>query len=178
MDPLLLILLLVGLGAILLIGDLFLPSAGMLSVVGIGLLLTAVIFCFTINRWLGLGVLFAGVIGSPLIWVATVRAWQRTPVGRRMVLSHAEPAPPRPAVVRVGQVGRTLSALRPMGECAFATEAGEAVVECRSEFGDLAPGTPVRVSHFNDGVATVRPAAAVPPPLPPLPPLPPGPTAV
>ena len=157
MDPLFLILLLVVAGVVMLVGDLFLPSAGIMSVLGIGLLLTAVIICFTINRWLGLAVLFTGVIASPFIAMALVRAWQLTPVGRRMILSHAEAAPPRDAV-RVGQVGRSLSALRPMGECAFPTPLGEIVIECRSEFADLPAGTPIRVTHLKDGIATVRPA--------------------
>src|SRR5690606_26239251 len=134
MEPLILILVLVVVGLVLLVGDLFLPSAGIMSVVGIGLLLTAVIVCFTIDRWLGLGVLFAAVISSPFIGMVVVRAWQRTPIGRKMILSHAE-APPARQVVRVGEVGRCLSALRPMGECAFNTELGEVVIECRSEFG-------------------------------------------
>ena len=158
MEPLLLILILFGLGLLLLVGDLFLPSAGIMSVVGIGCLLTSVIVCFTINRWLGLAVLFAGVIASPFIGMVVIRAWQRTPIGRRMILDHAEAAPAR-AVVRVGQVGEALSALRPMGECGFSTELGDVVIECRSEFGDLPAGTPIRVTHFKDGMATVRAAA-------------------
>jgi membrane-bound ClpP family serine protease len=159
MDPLFLILLLVVAGLIMLVGDLFLPSAGIMSILGIGLLLTAVIICFTINRWLGLAVLFTGVIASPFIAMALVRAWQLTPVGRRMILDHAEAAPMRDAV-RVGKIGRCLSALRPMGECAFPTPLGEIVLECRSEFADLPAGTIVRVSHLKDGIATVRPADA------------------
>ncbi len=155
MEPLILILVLVVVGLVLLVGDLFLPSAGIMSVLGIGCFLTAIIVCFTIDRWLGLGVLFAAVIGSPFIGMAVVRAWQRTPIGRKMILSHAEAAPAR-QVVRVGQVGRALSMLRPMGECTFGTELGEVVIECRSEFGDLPPDTPVRVTHFKDGIATVR----------------------
>ena len=155
MDPLLLIVLLVLAGVILLVGDLFLPSAGIMSVLGIGCLLTAVIICFTINRWLGLAVLFGGVIASPFITMVVLRAWELTPIGRRMILSHSEAAPARD-VVRVGHVGRALSTLRPMGECAFPTEVGEIVIECRSEFADLPAGTPVRVSHLKDGIATVR----------------------
>ena len=36
------------------------------------------------------------------------------------------------------------------------TPGGEMTVQARSEFGDLPPQTPVRVTHFRDGVATVR----------------------
>lgn len=157
MDPVVLIIILISAGIILLVGDLFLPSAGIMSIVGVGLLLTAIIVCFTINRWLGLAMLFAGVIASPFIWAVAIRAWQHSPVGKAMILSHSEPAPARD-VVRVGQVGQALSALRPMGECAFTSEMGDVVVECRSEFGDLPAGTQIRVTHFKDGIATVRAA--------------------
>ena len=87
----------------------------------------------------------------------TIAAWQRSPVGKAMILNHSEQAPAR-EVVRVGQTGVTLSALRPMGEGSFTTEVGEVVVQCRSEFGDLPAGAPVRVTHFKDGIATVRSA--------------------
>lgn len=155
MDPLLLIFLLILGATILIVADLFLPSGGMMSVVGVGLLLTATIVCFTINRWLGLGVLFAMTVSSPFIGWGLIKAWGKTPVGRRMILNHADAPLPR-QVVRVGQVGRTLSALRPMGEAVFVTEAGETTIQAKSEFGDLPPQTPVRVTHFHDGVATVR----------------------
>ena len=155
MDPVLLIFLLLVAATILIVADLFLPSGGILSVVGVGLLVTACIVCFTINRWLGLAVLFAMTVSSPLIGWGLITAWGRTPLGRRMILQHADAPLPR-EVVGVGQVGRTLSALRPMGEAVFDTPGGEMTVQARSEFGDLPPQTPVRVTHFRDGVATVR----------------------
>lgn len=162
MDPLILILLLITGAVILIVADLFLPSGGMMSVVGVGLLLTACLICFTINRWLGLGVLFAMTVSSPFIGLGLVKAWGKTPIGQRMILTHADAPLPR-EVVGVGQVGRTLSALRPMGEAVFITPLGEMTVQAKSEFGDLPPQTPVRVTHFRDGVATVRPLSSPPP---------------
>lgn len=162
MDPLLLIILLVLGAVVLIVADLFLPSGGMMSVVGVGLLLTACIICFTINRWLGLGVLFAMIVSSPFIGWGLIKAWGKTPIGRRMILDHADQPLPR-EVVGVGQVGSTLSTLRPMGEAVFVTPMGEMTVQAKSEFGDLPPQTPVRVTHFRDGVATVRPLSTPPP---------------
>ena len=158
MSPLVLILLLVAAGAVLIVADLILPSGGILSVLGVGALLTAVIVCFTINRYLGLAVLFGGVVASPFVAAGILAAWKRTPVARAMVLDHTEPAPPR-EIVRVGLVGQTLSALRPMGECVFHGDFGETTIQCKSEFGDLPPGAAVRVTHYKDGLATVRAAA-------------------
>ena len=159
MSPLALILILVAAGVVLIVADVILPSGGLLTVVGAGALLTANIICFTIDRWLGLGVLFAGVAAAPFVATGLVAAWKRTPIGKQMILDYSESAPPR-EVVRVGLTGRSLTALRPMGECVFAGDFGEATIQCKSEFGDLPPDTAVRVTHVKDGLATVRPAAA------------------
>ena len=158
MDPLLLILILVAGAAALIFADLFLPSAGILSVLGAGLLLTAVIVCFTINRWLGLAVLFGLTIASPFIAAGMIAAWQRTPVGKRLTLNADPPRPVRPVgpAVAVGSVGRTLTALRPMGEAEFATDAGGVQVQVIAEHGDLPRDADVKVVHFKDGLATVR----------------------
>ena len=161
MDPLLLILLLIAGGALLLFGDLFLPTGGIMSVVGVGMLLTAMIVCFTINRWLGLGVLFGMTVASPFVAAGMIKAWKHTPIGQRMTRLDPLPPGPRGPAVRVGTVGRTLTALRPMGEAEFDTPAGPAgPVQAKAEAGDLPPGAAVRVVHFHDGVATVRPVTA------------------
>ncbi len=157
MDPLFLILLLVGGAAVLLVADLFLPTGGIMSLVGVGLLLTAVIICFTLNQWLGLGVLFAGVVASPFVAYGMIQAWTKTPVAKRMMLRpDSVLATPRQPGVRVGSVGRTLTVLRPMGEAEFDTEDGPLVVQATCETGDLPPDAAVRVIHFKDGLATVR----------------------
>ena len=158
MDPILLIAILVAAAALLLFGDLFVPSGGIMSVIGAALLLTAVIVCFTINRWLGLVVLFAVVLSSPFVAAGMIKAWQMTPVGKRMTLrSDPAPGPVPMSVVRVGAIGRTVTALRPMGEAEFDGPSGRAVeVQVKAEAGDLPAGAAVRVIHFKDGLATVR----------------------
>ncbi len=158
MDPIVLIVILVVAATLLLFGDLFIPSGGVMSVIGAGLLLTAVVVCFTINRWLGLVVLFAVVLSSPFVAAGMIKAWQMTPIGKRMTLaSGPAPSPVPMNVVRVGAVGRTLTALRPMGEAEFPRDTGgSAEVQVTAESGDLPADTVVRVIHFKDGLATVR----------------------
>jgi membrane-bound ClpP family serine protease len=158
MDPLLLIALLVVGAVVLLFGDLFIPSGGIMSVVGVGMLLTAVFVCFTINRWLGLATLFGVTVASPFVVSGMIKAWRKTPVGKKLLLRDEDALGRLPKdVVRVGSTGRTLSALRPMGEAEFEISGVGTVIQAKSELGDLPPDHPIRVIHFNDGVATVRP---------------------
>jgi membrane-bound ClpP family serine protease len=141
--------------ALLLIFDLFIPTGGILSILAVGLLLSAVVVCFYINRWLGLASLFALVVASPFVAAGLVAAWKHTPFARRMILDESVTlATPRVTPVRVGSEGTTLSMLRPMGEAEFD---GGHVGQATSETGDLPPGTRVRVVHYKDGLATVRP---------------------
>ena len=159
MEPVTLILILAAAAAILIAGDLFVPSGGIMSVVGVGLLVTAVVICFTINRWLGVAVLFGLVVASPFVVAGLLKAWRHTPVARHMLLDEVLQHTPG-EVVRVGTPGRTVTALRPMGEAEFTSEAGSPMtVQARSEFGPLDAFTPVTVVHFNDGVAVVRPTS-------------------
>ena len=160
MSPLVLILLFLAAGTVLIVADLVLPSGGLLSVLGVGAILAAVIVCFTVGRWIGLAALLRhGTFASPFVAAGLIAAWQkharRQGPGPRPIAS----PPRRVEVVRVGLVGETLSALRPMGECVFHGDLGETTIQCKSEFGDIAPGTAVRVTHYKDGLATVRPAA-------------------
>ncbi len=160
MDPLTLIVLLTIGAVVLLAGDLFVPSGGIMSILGVGMLLTVVVVCFTINRWLGLATLFGLTVASPFVVSGTIKAWRRTPVGKAMLLNDRDAHGKMPSVVvRVGSIGRTLSALRPMGEAEFQLAGAVTTVQAKSDFGDVDPGTEVRVVHFKDGVATVRPAA-------------------
>ena len=163
MDPLTLIAVLSVAGVFLIVLDLFVPSGGILSVLGAGALATVVIVCFVINQWLGLAVLFGLAVASPFAAAGLMRAWQRTPLGKAVVLQPGTAVGHLPReVVRVGGAGRTITALRPMGEAEFDVGASRPVtVQAKSEYGqDLPPGAAVRVVHFKDGVATVRPADA------------------
>jgi membrane-bound ClpP family serine protease len=161
-EPLLLIFILFAAAAALLAADLFIPSGGILSVIGAGLVLTAIVVCFTINQWLGLAVLFGTVVSSPFVAMGLIKAWRKTPVGKAMFLEEQQMASPRSPAVRVGATGKTLTALRPMGEAEFASDLGPIVAQAKCELGDLPPDAEVTVVHYKDGVATVRPCNVVP----------------
>jgi membrane-bound ClpP family serine protease len=151
MDPIFLILILVGAGIVLLVGELLLPTHGGLGIAGVLSLLGAVGVCFYLNQWLGLGVLVAGILISPFVWNFMIAAWLKTPVGKRIVLTPFE-SKVSPPPVQPGDIGVTVSELRPMGEVEF----GQMRIEAISELGMIPPGSTVRVVAIREGMPAVR----------------------
>jgi membrane-bound ClpP family serine protease len=151
MDPISLIFVLVGGAVVLLIGELLLPTHGVLGFAGLLCLAGAIGVCFYLNRWLGLGVLLAAVIASPFVWNFLITVWMKTPVGKRIVLAPYESRVAPPAV-RAGDTGITVSELRPMGEVEFDGRRFEAI----AEHGMIPPGSRVRVVALRQGMPAVR----------------------
>jgi len=139
--------------AVFLAAELVIPSHGLLTVMAGAALLCMVAVAFSIGRWFGFGAVVALTILGPVCGSMMVRAWQRSPIGRRIVLHSIVENPPRP-IVLVGAVGTTMGELRPMGECEF----GDIRLRARSEMGDVIPaGRTVTVIAIANSVVTVRP---------------------
>ena len=155
--PALAILLFVG-GVILLLAEVFLPTHGLLGVLGAIGLLGGVGVCFSINEFLGLGAAVALVVLMPFATALWVKVWPHTPAGKRLILGPVEPsaaggitAPP----VHVGQFGVVVSELRPGGVCEFGPASER--VEARSERGAVIPaGHRVEVVALVDHRPVVR----------------------
>lgn len=145
MTPALFILTLVAAALVLLVLELFLPSHGLLGLMGIICLGVAIGRCFWINQWLGLGALLGTLAISPFAFAGAMKIWPRTPLGKRLVLKPIDSAIARPPVA-VGQRGLAISELRPMGTADF----GGARVEVLSQMGLIAPSTPVKVVAFEN----------------------------
>jgi membrane-bound serine protease (ClpP class) len=146
-----LVALLVGAGIVLMIGETLLPTHGLLAIAAVIALLAAVAVSARENVWAGVGMMLALAAATPLAWSAFVKLWPRTPVGRRMVLPEIQSdAPPPP--VRVGQSGRAVSELRPMGTCDF----DGTRVEAMSEHGIVPAGAAVRIVALVNNRPTVR----------------------
>lgn len=155
MDPISISLLLLAAAVVLLFGELLLPTHGVLGIAGLLCIAGAIAATFYINQWLGLGVLLAAVIASPLLWGAAIRMWERSPVGRRLILQPGEPV--RAVIpIKLGQVGVTVSEMRPMGEVDFDDQRLSAM----AERGMIRAGEKVRVVAVVNGRPTVRPVTA------------------
>ncbi|HEY0008135.1 MAG TPA: NfeD family protein [Tepidisphaeraceae bacterium] len=140
-------------GVALFVAEVFLPSHGILAVLASLSLITGVVICFAINRWLGAGLSLALVTAAPFAFSASFNLWQRTPVGKRMILTSTAGEMPR-AQVLVGSTGIAMTDLRPMGEAEFGTSRLQVISESGNT---IAAGTAVRVLSMTDAVAMVRP---------------------
>lgn len=132
--------------------ELFIPSAGILAILGAGCMTCALVICFKIDRWLGTGALIASVVVAPFAIGWGVTLWQKTYFGKRMIITEIVGELPKPQVL-IGSVGTSATELRPMGE----VEIGEVRIEAQSEMGMMIPpGRRVKVLSVVGGVATVR----------------------
>jgi membrane-bound serine protease (ClpP class) len=114
--------LLVALGLVLMAAELFLPTGGVLFVLGIGGLIAGVAMMFAYDATQGFVLLVALFVILPIAAPVLVRLWPSTPLGRKLVLSGPEDDAAMagmPVSVELeslrGRYGKTLSALRPAG---------------------------------------------------------------
>ncbi len=145
------ILVLLAAGIVLLLAELFLPTHGLVGVAGVVAILVAIGKTFAINQWAGLGLLIAAVIAMPFAWSAAMALWPKTPIGRKMVLPPVDSIPDPPAF-HLGQTGKALTELRPMGMCDFAGKK----VEATCDIGMVEAGRTVTVTSIINRRPVVR----------------------
>lgn len=142
------------LGMLLLVAEIFIPSHGILSLVGIGFLVAAVVKTFDVGgREAGVIAVFACLVIVPTFAFVAIKYWHRTPIGKRI-------APPNPVMTAadagvpveelghlVGRTGRTISPLRPVGVCEFDGRR----VSCVTEFGMVEADVTVESTGIKGG---------------------------
>ncbi len=139
--------LLYAVACVILVLEIFIPSQGILTIVGLGTLIAAIVITFqTYGSTGGMIALVASLIVIPAAAIVTVQIFPHTAVGRRVV-------PPNPVYTRsdfgvdtsemeavVGKVGRSLTPLRPVGACEFDGRR----LECLCDSGMIDAGCAVR----------------------------------
>jgi len=162
-SDLFLIVLLFAAGAMILVAELVIPSHGVLTVIGIGLLIGGVVETFRYGgETAGLIASVACLVAIPSFLAAAVRIWPRTWIGKLI-------APPNPTVTArdssvpveelsrfVGRSGTAVSTLRPVGICEFDGRR----VSCVAEYGMIDAGTKVEAIRVNGAELAVQPAQA------------------
>lgn len=151
------ILLLYGLGLLLLLGDFFLPSHGVLTLASFALLGYAVYLTFQVNTNAALLSMLALVIFVPSMLYFAVKTWHRTPIGRMIsppnpVLSDADRLPVEELRAVLGMRGEAITTLRPVGVCQFE----ERRLECVAESGMIPAGARVEAVRLSDRSVVVR----------------------
>lgn len=150
MDPITVVALLLAAAIVLIAVEMLLPTHGVLGGAGSIAAVGAIAVAFLVNRWAGVGLLTACVIAAPFVFAGMLSVWERSRLGKRLRL-HGSGGSLTHEQIEVGDVGTTLTDLRPMGRAEF----GPVGVEVIAQRGKIAAGTQVRVIDYHDGVATV-----------------------
>jgi membrane-bound ClpP family serine protease len=109
-------------GLVLLVMEVFFPSAGILAFLAAAALVGAIIFGFQQGMVFGFIFLVGAVVGSVVLVALAFRFWPRTSFGRRMMLdtppaSDVLPDDPEKELLKdlIGRVGKTRCKLLPSG---------------------------------------------------------------
>lgn len=159
MPDVIVLILLYAVGVLILVGEIFIPSHGVLSVAGIGFLVAAVVKTFGYaGREAGIMAVVACAVLLPTFAVLAIKYWHRTPVGRRI-------APPNPTFTLsdtpvpieelsklIGRTGRSATALRPVGICEF----GGRRISCVAELGIIEEDVAVEAVGIRSGNLAVQ----------------------
>ncbi len=147
-------------GVAILVAEIFIPSHGVLSVLAIGTLGLAVYETFQVSGFAGLVSLGALAILVPTAIIVVVKTWYQTPIGKRTCppnpeLGEEDRLPVETLRSAIGQRGRALTLLRPVGICEFEGRR----LECKSEQGVIQKGTEVEAVGLADRTLVVRPVS-------------------
>lgn len=151
--------LLYGVGAGMLVAEIFIPSHGILTVVGLGFLAAAVAKTFSYaGETVGVVAILGCAVALPTFAFVCIKYWPHTPIGRKI-------APPNPVLTAadgeariqefralIGQTGRALSPLRPVGICDFNGRR----IPCVAEWGVVETAETVVATGIKSGNLAVR----------------------
>jgi len=140
------LILLYGVAVLLLTAEVFIPSHGVLTFVGVAFLVMAIVRTFQVGQTAGTISIIATVVLLPAFVMAAVKIWPNTWIGRKI-------APDNPVytakdfgagtdelLLLVNTSGRTLTPLRPVGTCEFDGKR----IQCICESGMIDSGKSVR----------------------------------
>jgi membrane-bound ClpP family serine protease len=166
MDPLVWAALLLLVGLILLVGEVFVPSGGVLGVLSVLSLGAGIVMAFY-HRGIEAGVVFLTItaVVVPIALTSAFRWWPHTPMGRRLLLDvprgdEVLPDNPQRRALRqlVGRFGVAKNVMLPSG----AIEVGGQSFDAISEGMPIEAGQRVRVIEVRGNRVVVRPADDAP----------------
>jgi membrane-bound ClpP family serine protease len=159
MEPLFLAYILIGIGLLLLVAEMFIPSWGLLFVLAIGALVGGVWIVFREDSSAGWVTLVALVVFVPILGSVLFHYWPKTPWGKRFIMvASDEDATVASMPVNLdlehlrGRTGRAISDLRPAGVADFDGRRVDVLTEGMM----VAGGTWVRCIDVRAGRVIVR----------------------
>lgn len=162
MDEWVKILIAYGLGVVVILLDIVVPSQGILLVAGLGLFGYGLYESFQISTTVGIANAVLLLFALPSGFLLGIRYWHRTPIGRRIsppnpTLTAQDRLPVSDLEALLGSSGRAVTALRPVGTCEFNGKR----FECKAEYGVIAAGMEVEAVRLSDRSLVVRPLHAL-----------------
>lgn len=154
------------LGLVLAVGDIFLPSGGILAFLAFCAIVGAIVMAFMESSVLGLAMLTGALIGLPVVVVLALYLWPKTSFGKRILLRVPtsedvlpENSPRKALQELVGRVGRAKSKMLPSGIILIDNQAYDAT----SEGLPVEPGQRVRVTEVRGNRIVVEALGEEPP---------------
>ena len=159
MDNLILAYALIFLGLVLLAGEVFLPTGGILFVLGLASLIAGLAMTYSYSATQGLVTTIVVFVLIPILGPVLLHLWPKTSVGKKFFLEGPEEdatVASMPVHLELeqlrGRYGKTVSALRPAGVTDFDGKR----VDTMSEGDMIGPGEWVRCIEVKAGKVIVR----------------------
>ena len=157
-----LVILLFLIAVVILVAEIFLPSHGVLGIVGVGFLVYAVYEAYSLDQGGGHLTLLCALVLVPTLAVVGFKAFPKTPLGKRIAPENPQPeaadfAPHHEQLKRfVGRRGRSVTPLRPVGTCMIDGQRVNCIAEARL----IESGMDIEVLRVRGAQLEVRPVPA------------------
>lgn len=157
LDPLVWSVLLMLVGCVVLVLEVFIPSGGILSILSAAAFIGAIIVAFERGPVTGFSFLMGTVVAVPLVLVLAFHYWPKTRIGKAFLgelPTEAEVVPDDPRRALLGRVGVTRSKMLPSGAVEIEGQMVDAITRGKA----IEPGQYVVVTEVRANRVVVRPA--------------------
>lgn len=157
LDPLAWSVLLMLVGCVVLVLEVFIPSGGVLAILSAAAFLGSILFAFQRGPVTGFSFLVTTVVLVPIVLVLAFRYWPKTRIGKAFLgelPTDEDVLPDAPHRALLGRVGVTRSKMLPSGAVEIDGQMIDAITNGRA----IEPGQYVVVSEVRANRVVVRPA--------------------
>ncbi len=157
LDPLVWSILLMLVGCVVLVLEVFIPSGGLLSVLSAAAFIGSIIIAFERGPMTGFSFLMTTVVAVPVVIVLAFHFWPKTRIGKAFLgelPTEADVLPDDPRRELLGRVGVTRSKMLPSGAVEIEGHMVDAITRGKA----IEPGQYVVVTEVRANRVVVRPA--------------------